>query len=212
MLYCIKVIYTKGCILWYTCVTALNKATTSKDTTLNITFIHYLKLEEDYIQLDKRLLSELEETLYINSTLHELVLDIESHIFSIPSFSADVADLINSVFKRVTRNKSIQKFSLECNYYSEWIDCTLRKVVHDKLVKHLLRDIHTIQVLKMNIADSLLLDIMKIPLAALKIKSQRLYYQQTSILFSHHIKGLHCLILDHRLYSASLSLYISMSF
>ena len=89
--------------MWYTCVTALNKATTSKDTTLNITFIHYLKLEEDYIQLDNRLLSELEETLYINSTLHELVLDIESHIFSIPSFSADVADLINSVFKRVTK-------------------------------------------------------------------------------------------------------------
>ena len=166
-----------------------------------ITVEDYIHLE-DYIQIDKRILSELEESLYINNILQELVADIKNYFSDISSFSSDIADTVNSVIKGVTRNKSIQTFLLECNERTHNISS---KEVHDKLVKQLLRDNHTIQALKLNIPYVLSLDIVNTPLTALEIRPQWWYYQQTS-LFPQHIKGLHCLILDHKLYPIPLPL------
>ena len=165
------------------------------------------KPEEDYIQINKKILSELDEIIYINSTLQELVLHITSSVDNVPSFSTDIIDIVNSVIKGVTRNKLIQTFLLECYYYSnpERKDVSLRKELCYELVKCLLRDNHTIQALKLNIPDILSLDIVNTPLTTLDIKSRTWYHQQTSI-FPQHIKGLHCLILDQKLYHLPLPL------
>ena len=159
-----------------------------------------LKPGEDYIQIDKRILSELEESLYINSTLQELVLDITSLVRGIPNLSSDIDNTVYSVIKGVTRNKSIQTFSLKCDDL-EWREDILSKEIYDKLV----RDNHTIQSLKLNIPNVLSPDIVNTPLIALESKLRWLDCEQTS-LFPQHIKGLHCLILDHRIYSAPLPL------
>ena len=86
------------------------------------------------------ILSELDECLYINITLQEIVLHITSSVDNIPSFSTDITDIVNSVIKGVTRKKLIQIFLLECYYYSnpEWIELLLRKKLYYKLVKHIL--------------------------------------------------------------------------
>ena len=164
-----------------------------------------------YIQIDKTILSELEESLCINSTLQELVLNITNYK-EIQSFYTDIADIINSVIKGVTRNKSIQTLLLECycTFKPKWTDVSLRKSLCYKTVKHLLRDNHTLQTLKLNsnynhVISSLDIAEVNAPLTALDIKSQRLYYQQTS-LFPQHINGLDCLILDHKLYHLPLPL------
>ena len=164
------------------------------------TYSGELEPGEDYIQIDKRILSELEESLYINSTLQELVLDIRSLVRGIPNLSSDIDNTVYSVIKGVTRNKSIQTFSLEC-YYLKWTEDILSKEIYDKLV----RDNHTIQSLKLNIPNVLSPDIVNTSLTALESKSQMWYHEQTS-LFPQHIKGLHCLILDHRQYSVPLPL------
>ena len=161
-----------------------------------IIYWEHLKDEEDYIQIDKRILSELEESLYINSTLQELVLNI---ISSIPNLSSDIANTVYSVIKGVTRNKSIQTFSLKCNHL-KWTEDIPSKEIYDKLV----RDNHTIQSLKLNIPNVLSLDIVNTSFTALEIKSKMWYHEQT--LFPQHIKGLHCLILDDRIYSVPLPL------
>ena len=165
-----------------------------------IKYWEHLKDEEDYIQIDKRILSELEESLYINSTLQELVLDIESYVSGIPNISSDIANTVYSVIKGVTRNKSIQTFSLECDNL-EWTEDIPSNEIYDKLV----RDNHTIQSLKLNIPNVLSLDIVNTSLTALESKLRWLNCEQTS-LFPQHIKGLHCLILDHRIYSVPLPL------
>ena len=170
----------------------------------NATYREHLEPEEDYIQIDKMILSELEESLYINNTLQELVLDITSYVSDISSLSSDIDDKLNSLIKGVTRNKSIQTFLLKCNN-PEWTHHIPSKEVHGKLVKQLLRDNHTIQALKLNIPDVLSLDIVNTPLTALDIRPSQCYYQQTS-LFPQHIKGLHCLILYHKLYTVQLPL------
>ena len=167
-----------------------------------ITYHGYPQREEDYIQIDKMILSELEESLYINSTLKELVLDISSDVSDVPSFSSDIIEIINSVIKGVTRNKSIQTFFLECDDL-EWTHNISNNEAHNKLVEQLLRDNHTIQALKLNIPYVLSLDIVNTPLTALAIRQPQWYHQQTS-LFPQHIKGLHCLILDHRQYPVPL--------
>ena len=69
------------------------------------------------MKIDKRIFSEFEEHLYINSTLQELELDITSDIKYKTSFFTDNADFINRVIKEVTKNKSIQKFLLKCDYF-----------------------------------------------------------------------------------------------
>ena len=173
--------------------------------TLKITYIKQLKPEEDYIQIDKRILSELEESLHINNTLKELVLDIANDISDISSFSSDIIDIVYSVIKGVTRNKSIQTFLLECDDLKRTHNISSKEVT-DKLLKQLLRDNHTIQALKLNIPDVLSLDIVNTPLTALDIGPSRWCYHQQTSLFPQHIKGLHCLILDHKLYQVPLPL------
>ena len=166
-----------------------------------IIYWEHLKDEEDYIQIDKRILSELEESLYINSTLQELVLDIRSVVRGILNFSSDIANTVNSVIKGVTRNKSIQTFSLEC-YNLDWTEEDIpSKEIYDKLV----RDNHTIQSLKLNIPNVLSPDIVNTTLIALESNLQWLDCEQTS-LFPQHIKGLHCLILNHKQYHVTLPL------
>ena len=159
-----------------------------------------LKPGEDYIQIDKRIFSELEESLYINSTLQELVLDISSYVSGIPNLSSDIANTVYSVIKGVTRNKSIQTFSLKC-VDLEWREDILSKEIYDKLV----RDNHTIQSLKLNIPNVLSPDIVNTTLIALESKLQWLDCEQTS-LFPQHIKGLHCLILHKEQYHVPLPL------
>lgn len=61
--------------------------------------------------INKTILSELEKTLSINTTLHELVATFETYP-GLPSLSANLADIGNSVIKGVTRNKFIQAFLL----------------------------------------------------------------------------------------------------
>ena len=164
----------------------------------------HLKHEKDYTQIDKIILSELEESLYINNTLQELVLNITNIDINTSSLSMDIADIVNSVIKGVTRNKSIQTFLLECDDL-EWTHNISSNEVRDNLVEQLLRDNHTIQALEMNIPDVLLLDIVNSPLTALEIRPPWWYCQQAS-LFPQHIKGLHCLILNHTLYPVPLPL------
>ena len=169
-----------------------------------IAYREYSQHAEDYIQIDKMTLSELEESLHINNTLQELVLHIKTYGIDTLSFFTDINDTVNSVIKGVTRNKSIQTFLLKCDNIKR-THYISSKEVYDKLVKQLLRDNHTIQALKLNIPDVLSLDIVNIPLTALEIRPRRCYHQQTS-LFPQHIKGLHCLILDHILYPVPLPL------
>ena len=168
-----------------------------------ISYHGYLKPEENYIQIDRMILSELKKSLYINSTLQELVLSITSININGSFFSSDIIEIVNSVIKGVTRNKSIQTFLLECNDLQSTHNISSNEVT-DKLLKQLLRDNHTIQAFKLNIPDVLSPDIVNTPLTALDIRS-RCYHQQTS-LFSQHIKGLHCLILDHIRYPVPLPL------
>ena len=174
----------------------------------NTRYMENGQLREDYIQIDKRIFSELEEHLYINSTLQELVLDIATNIKYETSFLTDIADFINSVIKGVTRNKSIQTFLLKCNnlFIPRWTDLSLEGVC-DKTVEHLLKDNSTLKALKLYMFYDLLLDIVEVntPLTALDIRSRRLYHQQTS-LFPQGINGLHCLILNHIVYPVPLPL------
>ena len=169
---------------------------------LHFKIIYWERLndEENYIQIDKRILSELEESLYINSTLQELVLDIGSYFSGIPNLSIDITNTVNTVIKGVTRNKSIQTFSLKCDHL-EWTEDILSKEIYDKLV----RENRTIQSLKLNIPNVLSLDIVNTSLTALESKLQWLECEQTSF-FPQHIKGLHCLILDHKQYHVTLPL------
>ena len=201
------------------CYIKLDSPTLQDVSNVTLVLLHLIKLQHlkilhfkimyfgkviDYIQIDKRILSELEESLYINSTLQELVLDIRKYVSLVPSLSSDIVDTVNSVIKGATRNKSIQTFSLEC-FYLAWREDIQSNEIYDKLVEQLLRDNHTIQALKLNSPYNLSLDIVNTPLTALEIKLQRWYHEQTS-LFPQHIKGLHCLILDNRMYSVPLPL------
>ena len=151
-----------------------------------------LRPEEDYKQIDKMILSELEECLHINNTLQELVLVIVSDVWNVLSFSTDIADIVNRTIKGVTRNKSIISFSFT------WIDGSLHKKRdwNEQTFECSLRDNHTLQAVKLNIPNHLIpsMDLVEVntTLAALEIRK---FYQLTSLLCSQHIKGLHCLIL-----------------
>ena len=151
-----------------------------------------LRPEEDYIRIDKMIVSELEECLHINSTLQELVLVIVSDVWNVPSFSTDIADIVNRTIKGVTRNKSIITFSFT------WIDGSLHKKRdrNEQTFECSLRDNHTLQALKLNLPNHLILSVdhleVNTTLAALEIRK---FHELTSLLCSQHIKGLHCLIL-----------------
>ena len=157
---------------------------------LHFNTVYWIRNLEGYLQIDKTIFSKLEESLYINSTVKELVLDVDTHVSNELPLS-DIADIVNSVIKGVTKNKSIQTFSLK------WEGDFVRKKRerNEETLKHLLRDNHTLQALKLRLPaqfiSSLAIVEVNIPLTALEIEGS---HQLTSIL-TQHIRGLHCLIL-----------------
>ena len=86
--------------------------------------------EEDYREVDKMTISELEVYLCNNTTLHELIVKIDRSPECVPSLFVDINSIVHSVIKGVTRNKSIKTFSL-----------THRSYQRTNLIKHE-RDIH----------------------------------------------------------------------
>ena len=101
----------------------------------------------------------------------------------------DVDSIVYSVVKGVTRNKSIQAFSLTHRSY-RW-----RNLTKHESIGSLLKDNHMIQALKLDITDDVV-DIveMNMPLIALEIGW--LFHRPASI-FLQSIKGLRCLVLPH---------------
>ena len=144
----------------------------------------HLKLKDEstnfILHTDKY--SELETCIAMNYTLLEMKL----------RFKCNDTATITSLINGVTGNKTITSFSLE---------------VHPKCfppsngtIEHLLKDNHTLQTLKLNIPDHDLpspLNIVEVntPLTTLEITSWQSRKLSTSLL--PHIKGLHCIKLDH---------------
>ena len=157
---------------------------------LHFNTVYWVGTREGHLQIDKSILSELKEYLYINNTLKELVLDVTTNVHNEPPLS-DIADIVDSVIKGVTKNKSIQTLSLK------WEGRFVRKKRerNEETLKHLLRDNHTLQALKLSLPAQFIssLDIVEVntPLTALEIEES---HRLTSIL-TQHISGLHCLIL-----------------
>ena len=145
-----------------------------------------------HIQLEEIscILSELEDTLQINSMLQELDIDIGDT-------PTDIGYLVNSLIKGVTKNKTIQSFSFS------WYDFIWNReenldlpehVILDKTIEHLLRDNNTLQALYLDISDRLIqsLNVVEFntPLNALGIGWSP---QLTTALLPHQIKGLNYL-------------------
>ena len=128
--------------------------------------------------------SELETCIAMNSTLLEINLQCElnyNHIVTVKT----ITSLINGVIG----NKTITSFSLEVYDIPPLSDGT---------IEHLLKDNHTLQTLKLNIPYRFLrssLNIVNTPLTTLDIREKRSHKQSTSLL--PHIKGLHCIKLNH---------------
>ena len=134
---------------------------------------------------DTNVLKQLEESTRINSKLNELHIQICQVPFS---SLLDTSSTINSVMKGLTRNKSIQTFSLQC----------LAPIRHD-IIKTLLRENNTLRALDLTIPDFIIpsnIVHVNVPLTALKIGRLNPYVQPK---FPIQIpaKGLECLILQH---------------
>ena len=136
--------------------------------------------------------SELETCIAMNSTLLEMKLRCGFNNNPIVS-QKTITSLINGV----TGNKTITSFSLEVDPTSSPLS--------EGTIEHLLKENHTLQALKLNIHDYILsssLNIVEVntPLTTLEIESWW-YYKRTSYKLSTsllpHIKGLHCIKLDH---------------
>ena len=161
----------------------------------------------DYIiQENEIILSEIEEVLQTNTTLRELNIDIEFELQPGDYYTlVNFADIVNSVIKGVARNKSIQTFSFNCLSKKTLFGLEAIPDEHNPLksqtIKHLLRDNHILQALKLTIHDYLMpsLDTVEVntPLTALEVKG--FHQHQLKALLS---KGTYCLIL-HQLYPLS---------
>ena len=148
--------------------------------------------EEDYREVDKLTISELEVYLCNNTTLHELIVKIDRSPKCVPSLFVDINSIVHSVIKGVTRNKSIQTFSLtHCDIrpHDQWINLTKHESIGS-----LLKDNHVLHTFKLDITDDLV-DIVEvnIPLIALEIGGLSSHQLTSTLLQS--IKGLHCLVL-----------------
>ena len=151
-------------------------------------------LDKDYVQIDKMTLSELEKSLYDNTTLYELTIIVHNYSNRVLPVSTDIDHIVHSVIKGVTRNKSIKVFSLT------WTDLSYSLPVQDKRIKHLLKDNYKLESLKLNFDHSFMpsFDItqVNVPLTALEME-----YLPTP-LFLQYITGINCLIL-HKKYPLS---------
>ena len=175
-----------------------------------------IELDWQYQMSDQdvvKILSDLEENLHINNALHELELKIISRVTDCSSQYNKTCDIVNSVIKGVTRNKSIQTFSFEWQYFFIQGKPRLRvPLLRNDLevfitIQHLLRDNYTLKALKLAIHDGFesyiphIVD-MNTPLTALEIGIQ--YLNQLASYSLEHMKSLDCLILHqipHQPYS-----------
>ena len=122
--------------------------------------------------------SELETCIAMNSTLLEMKL----HCIFNDKFTASFKT-ITSLINGVTGNKTITSFSLKVTYKFTFQS--------DVAIEHLLKDNHTLQILKLDIPSSLKVEV-NTPLTTAEIGSQWL---STSLLCQ--CKGLRCLKLHH---------------
>ena len=163
---------------------------------LNLPLIKVLHLLTENVQLtdestnsilhtDKY--SELETCIAMNSTLLEMNLQCKSNNNLIVS-----PKTITSLINGVTGNKTITSFSLEVDLTSYPLS--------DGTIEHLLKENHTLQILKLDIDDdvpSSSLNIVEVntPLTTLEIGPWYSHKLSTSLL--PHIKGPYCLKLYH---------------
>ena len=163
---------------------------------LNLPLIKVLRLltEQNYKKTDEITnsilhtdkCSELETCIAMNSTLVEMKLQFEYNHNSTVALKT-----LTSLINGVTRNKTITSFSLVFNGILPLSDGT---------IEHLLKDNNTLQTLKLNIDDEVLpssLNILEVntPLTTLEIIPWESHKLSTSLL--PHIKGLHCIKLNH---------------
>ena len=76
---------------------------------LHFNTVYWIRNLEGYLQIDKTIFSKLEESLYINNTVKELVLDVDTHVSNELPLS-DIADIVNSVIKGVTKTNQFKLF------------------------------------------------------------------------------------------------------
>ena len=118
-----------------------------------------------FLPIDRMIVSELEECINNNTTLSELAITI---LDEKSSLSIEVNDIINSVIEGITRNKSIETFSLTWRTSSQQ-----KNLFHVTNIEHLLKDNHTLQCLKLNVDDQFLSSLnivdVNIPLTALEV-------------------------------------------
>ena len=105
-----------------------------------------LDFNSEYIEIDKIVVSELDDILSINVTLHESYVElVHSHLVS--SLSTDIADVVNSLIKGITADESIQQKSLALSFLAQ-----LERSIHDKRIEQLLKDNNcTLLACKLNI-------------------------------------------------------------
>ena len=158
---------------------------------LSLPLIKVLHLLTDYLNdstnsiLHTDKYSELETCIAMNSTL------LEMNLRCISNYNPTVSlKTITSLINGVTRNKTITSFSLELDDISPLSDGT---------IEHLLKDNNTLQTLRLDIPHFLpsSLNIVEVntPLTTLEIGSWGPNKLSKSLL--PHIKGLHCIKLDH---------------
>ena len=156
---------------------------------LNLPLIKVLHLLTDFTQLHTSTnsifhtekYSKLEKCMAMNSTLLEMKLQCKSDYMFVTLFKP-IASLINGV----TRNNIITSVSFEANN---------AKLI-DRTIEHLLKDNQSLQTLKLNIPDLVLLSPLNIvevntTLSTLEIGPLVSRKMLTSLL--DHIKGLHCI-------------------
>ena len=151
----------------------------------------HFTIGSDMMDTKQNVLLELEESLCNNTTLHELVIKLPLCIPNTISIG-----IINCVIKGVTKNKSIQSFSLNCD--RGIFGMSTENTIEDKVIENLLKENCTLKALALNLPDEIIppIDILEVttPLKALKIGQSH----QLTTLLPQHIKGLHCLIHKNR--------------
>ena len=146
-------------------------------------------LHEEHGHIEGKSILELLENLTV-STLHELAVTFtNSPDFFAPDFNCEFNHVVNTVIKGVTKNKSIQTFSLtfDCQYYEEL-------KVNIYTIPDLLKENLTLQslILKEEGDEIVSLDIKEVntPLTTLEIAGS-----EKLMKLPRHFKELRCLII-----------------
>ena len=155
-----------------------------------------LDFNNEYIQIDKMVMSEVDFILSVNVTLRESYVElVHSHLVSSLSPYL-ISDVVNNLIKEITGDKSILQKSHAFSFLAR-----LERSIHDKRIEQLLKDSnYTLQAFKLNMTYHNLgsvLDILKknIPLNALE------YCYEYSAIVPQLMKGLlPCLVEQYQLY------------